>query len=218
MLGVRISEMGTKRASRSLCGVYDCTTCVLYRERTCPGCGSGNLRLIRDGSEACAVYQCVRAFGVAGCHECTEETCRLDGLVVARCPLRGRFSGPTEYAGFRELLDGTKGAAASASGGEGALAPRSLQRMGRYLAAVEDYAGRGVATVSSYQLGRAAGARSSLVRRDLAALGRCGTPGRGYAVSLLRQAIRRRLALEQARPAVWLGNAELAGRAETQEA
>ena len=216
MFGVRISQMGTKRASRSLCGVYDCTTCVLFREKTCPGCGSGNLHLIREGSEPCAVYQCVRALGVAGCHECTEQSCRVDSLVVARCPLRGRFGGPTEYAGFRELLDGTKGAAAG--GGGGALAPRTLQRMGRYLRVAEDHARRGVATISSHQLGRAAGARSSLVRRDLSALGRCGTPGRGYAVSLLREAICRRLALEQARSAVWLGNAELAGRPETREA
>jgi len=57
MFGVRISQMGTKRASRSLCGVYDCTTCSLFRERTCPGCGSGNLHLVREGSEPCAVYQ-----------------------------------------------------------------------------------------------------------------------------------------------------------------
>jgi len=208
--------MGKKRASRSLCGVYDCTTCGLLGERTCPGCASGNLHVFREGGEPCAVYQCVRALGVAGCYECTEGTCRLDSLVVARCPLRGRFGGPTEYEGFRELLAGTKGTAAG--GGGGALAPRTLQRMSRYLRVAEDYARGGVATISSYQLGRAAGARSSLVRRDLSALGRCGTPGRGYAVSLLRQAIRRRLALEEARPAVWLGNAELAGRPETREA
>ncbi len=208
--------MRNKRASRSLCAVYDCTTCGLFREGTCPGCASGNLHVLREGGEACAVYECVRALGAAGCHECTEPTCRVDSPALARCPLRGRFGGPTGYEGFRELLGETKGAAAG-RGGE-ALSSRTLPRVSRYLSAVEDYARRGVATVSSHQLGRAAGVRSALVRRDLSALGRYGTPGRGYAVNLLRQALRRRLALEQARPAVWLGNAELADRPGTQNA
>lgn len=208
--------MWTKRASRSLCGVYDCTTCTLLLDGKCPGCASGNLHISREGGDPCIVYECVRARGAAGCHECAESACRLKDSGTAHCPLCGRLGGEEQYQGFWELLDETRGAVARRPGVT--LPPRTAQRMSRYLRVAEEYARRGVATVSSHQLGRAAGVRSSLVRRDLSELGRCGTPGRGYGVNLLRQQIRRRLKLEQARPTVWLGAADLADQPETRHA
>jgi len=87
-----------------------------------------------------------------------------------------------------------------------------------YLQIVEDYARRGVATVSSHHLARAAHVRSSLVRRDLSALGRFGVPGRGYEVELLLRAMRRRLRLGRARAAVWLGGTEMADGEEARAA
>ncbi|UCC68154.1 MAG: redox-sensing transcriptional repressor Rex [Armatimonadota bacterium] len=209
-------QMRTKRASRSLCGVYDCSTCNLFLDQKCPGCASGNLHILREAGNPCIVYECVRELGVAGCHECAQPSCRLNDLVAARCPLRGRLAGEKEYHGFRELLDDTRGVTARHR--RATLPPRTAQRMTSYLRVAGEYARRGVSTVSSHQLGRAAGVRSSLVRRDLSELGHCGTPGRGYGVNLLRREIRRRLRLEQSRPAVWLGAARLAERTETQQA
>ena len=197
-----------KRASRSQCGVYDCSACALYSEQRCPGCASGNLHLRREGQAPCPVYECVRVLRIAGCHECEESRCRLRAWSRVRCPLRTRLGGE-QAEGFRAMLEGAKGVAAAARR-ETALPERSAERMRWYLQVVEEYADRGVTTVSSHHLARATGARSTLVRRDLARLGRFGVPGRGYGVRQLRAAIRRRLKLERTRPTVWLGAVHLA--------
>lgn len=207
--------MQRKRASRSHCGVYDCSACALYLEEKCPGCGSGNLHLKRERKSVCAVYQCVRELGIAGCYECGEARCRLEAWSRARCPLRMRLGGE-RADGFRDLLESTKGAAAVAQ--EAALAERTAERLCSYLRVVEEYADRGVSTMSSHHLARAVGVRSSLVRRDLSALGGFGVPGRGYSVDLLQEALRRRLRLGRMRPTVWLGAAGLVDQEATRQA
>ncbi len=162
------------------------------------------------------VYKCVRELRIAGCHECMEPACHLAGWRASACPLRVRLGASDKFGEFRDMLEGAKGAAAPRRGS--ALAPPAAQRMDWYLRVTEECGARGVLTVSSHQLGRAVGVRSSLVRRDLSGLGRCGTPGRGYGVEVLRRAIRRRLRLGKARPTVWLGGARLAGAQSTREA
>lgn len=151
--------MLTKRASRSMCGVYDCSSCDLFVAERCPGCASGNLHIARKDGTPCLVYECVRKLGVAGCHECTEPACRLGTVRVSCCPLRGRLDGEKEYEGLRARLEETRGAATRQNS---AVPARTAQRMSCYLRVVQDYARRGVATVSSHQLGRAAGARRTI--------------------------------------------------------
>jgi len=209
-----VKGLSGKRARRSRCGVYDCSACDVYLAEKCPGCASGNLHLRREGERACAVYECVRELGIAGCHECTEPTCRLGSLRPTRCPLRDRFGGEGEGRRFWDKLAGTKGVA-TGEWERAELSPRLAERLCRYLRVVEQYEERGVPTVSSHQVARAAGVRSSLVRRDISALGRFGTPGRGYAVERMGAAIRRCLKLGRARPALWLGDARRAAEEQT---
>ena len=230
-----------RRPSRARCGVYDCSACDLYagaqlrrpekarRPRPalcgdgvpgragCPGCSSGNLQLLRAQQPPCPVFVCARKLRVAGCHECTEPTCRLDEAlprgrqwVSDRCPLRLKFGGEATVAGFRGELRLARGVAA-APGELRSLPLRPAGRMRRYLQLVADYADRGVPAVSSHHLARAVGVRASLVRRDLAKLGHAGKRGGGYQVGGLHEAIRRRLRVGQERGAIWLGAASLQG-------
>ena len=197
-----------QRASRSRCAVYDCSTCGLHLSGDCLGCARGNVRLLHDGASACAIYACVRKLGVVGCYECTESPCRVKPWPAGNCPLRGRFGESAGYEQFREALEVTKGLAIRSRQGS-ALARGATERVRIYLQVIDEYAERGLLTVSSHHLARAVGVRSGLVRRDLATLGHFGTPGRGYEVEGLRRAIRRGLKLEHVRPAMWLGTRRL---------
>lgn len=197
--------MASKRASRSRCGVYDCSSCDLCVAETCPGCASGNLRLMREAGAQCVVYQCVRDSGINGCHECTQEVCVLGKWSPTECPLRMRFGGADTGSEFEEKLDITRGRATVAGNG-GQLPVQKMRRLHGYLLTLNSYAGKKVATVSSHQLARGVGVRASLVRRDLSELGSFGTPGRGYDVGRLTSEIRRVLHLQRTRRAVWLGN------------
>jgi redox-sensing transcriptional repressor len=199
-----MASMGSKRAARSRCGVYDCSSCSLYIENACPGCASGNLRLMRENETQCLVYQCVRELGIAGCHECVEASCRLESWPPSRCPLRGRSGAGSSFEDFEEKLSATRGLAAfHPERRDGA--DRRSERLRAYLAVLDDYRVRDVATVSSHQLAREVGVRSSLVRRDLSGLGNFGTPGRGYDVKRLRSEIRRVLSVATERRTIWLG-------------
>jgi redox-sensing transcriptional repressor len=193
-----------KRATRARCGVYDCSACDLFLDKRCPGCNSENLRIAHEGDSPCAVYACVRGLGVDSCSECSLLSCRLSEWPPSRCPLRARYGGKTVYRAFRHSLEAAKGTALVADK-KAPVPKRAIGRVRWYLQAMEEYARRGVATISSHHLARAAGVRSSLVRRDLSELGHFGTPGRGYRVPTLRRAIRRRLRLEETRPVLWLG-------------
>jgi len=159
---------------------------------------------MREDATQCVVYQCVRELGIAGCHECIEPACRIEAWPPSRCPLRGRFGADERYEDFAERLGSTRGLAALAlDRREGT--DRRCERLCAYLTVLEDYLNQGVATVSSHQLAREVGVRSSLVRRDLSALGNFGTPGRGYAVGRLHSELRRVLSLETERRTIWLG-------------
>ncbi len=195
----------------------------MHVEGACPGCSSGNLQLLRADQAPCPVFVCVRRLRVAGCHECTQATCRLDAAlprarrwVRDRCPLRIRFGGEATAAGFREELRLARGVA-TAPANLHPLPLRPAERMRRYLQLVADYARREVPVVSSHHLARAVGVRASLVRRDLAKLGHAGKRGGGYEVGGLHDALRQRLHLGQERRAIWLGAASLQGHREVPE-
>ncbi len=66
-----------------------------------------------------------------------------------------------------------------------------MTRLPLYLRHLESLAARGVATVSSGQLGKALGSTAARVRKDLACFGQFGRPGVGYPVSDLAESIRR---------------------------
>lgn len=193
---------GARRAARSRCGVYDCSACALYRSGKCPGCASGNLHLSRQGDLLCPVYQCVRALGIAGCHECRQERCALDRRASLRCQLRVRFGGERASSVFLRRIAATRGVGV---GPAGQASGQSADRLRGYLGLLAEYEQRGVEVVSSHQLARSMGVRASLVRRDLAELGGLGTPGKGYEVAAAAAAIRDRLDLTRERPTVWLG-------------
>ncbi len=209
--------MGNKRASRSRCGVYDCSGCGLYLADRCPGCASGNLRLSRDGGEECLVYGCVREQEIAGCFECELSLCKLGSWPPTRCPLRERFGGEELGEAFHRQLEVTKGVATGRGLGIDRSEPRTL-RLREYLQVVHDFARRNVATMSSHHLARCVGVRASLARRDLSELGHLGTPGRGYSVSAVGAALRESLSLGPRRSAIWLGGARQAGDKHVAEA
>ncbi len=206
-----------RRASRSLCGVYDCSACALRRSGKCPGCASGNLHLARGGETPCAIYLCVREMGVTGCHECAEPRCLVGDPGAMECPLRERIEGERVGDEFQQLLRTVKGVA-TVPRDDSDIPRRKAERLRAYLRVVEDYAQMQVSTISSHQLATAAAVRSSLVRRDLSSLGSYGTPGRGYGVEALGVAIRHTLRLERRWATVWLGNAALAEAETTQQA
>ena len=192
----------SRRAARSRCAVYDCGACELYREEKCPGCASGNLRLMRDGDDACPVYECVRILGISGCHECARQRCRLGRGVSLKCQLRSKLGGERPSQLFIRKLEGARATATSKAE---RIPNRFGERLRQYLGALVEYERQEMRVISSHQLARNVGVRASLVRRDLAELGGLGTPGRGYEVTRLSAAIREALDLAKGRSALWVG-------------
>jgi len=83
-----------------------------------------------------------------------------------------------------------------------------VARLPRYLRLLEDIESDS-ATVSSGDLADAAGINPANVRRDLSALGFQGTRGVGYAVSPLRDRIRRELGIDSRRRVAIVGAGNL---------
>lgn len=88
----------------------------------------------------------------------------------------------------------------------------TVARLPVYLRALNTYAERGVATVSSEELAAAAGVNSAKLRKDLSHLGSYGTRGVGYEVQYLMYQISRELGLTQDWAVVIVGIGNL-GRA-----
>lgn len=107
----------------------------------------------------------------------------------------------------------SKSDAARSSGGgsgEAKLSRASVQRFSLYLRHLQRFAGEGVATVSSGQLGEALGITDAQVRKDLAYLGNLGQPGIGYPAQELIEALRQRLGIDRDWAAVVVGVGNLA--------
>lgn len=81
----------------------------------------------------------------------------------------------------------------------------TVNRLPVYLRALYALADRGIATVSSEELARAAGVNSAKLRKDLSHLGSYGTRGVGYDVQYLVYQVSRELGLTQDWPVVIVG-------------
>jgi redox-sensing transcriptional repressor len=88
---------------------------------------------------------------------------------------------------------------------ERSIPEATVGRLPVYLRALVDLAEQGASTVSSEELGEAAGVNSAKVRKDLSHLGSYGTRGVGYDVAYLIHQIRRELGLTQHWPIVIAG-------------
>jgi redox-sensing transcriptional repressor len=88
----------------------------------------------------------------------------------------------------------------------------TVARLPIYLRALYSLAERGVATVASDELARAAGVNSAKLRKDLSYLGSYGIRGVGYDVEYLVYQVSRALGLTQSWPVVIVGAGNL-GRA-----
>jgi redox-sensing transcriptional repressor len=85
----------------------------------------------------------------------------------------------------------------------------TVARLPEYLRALNDLAGRGVASVSSEELATEAGVRSAKLRKDLSHLGSYGVRGVGYEVEVLAHEISRELGLTQNWPVAIVGMGNL---------
>jgi redox-sensing transcriptional repressor len=94
----------------------------------------------------------------------------------------------------------------------GGIPEATVARLPVYLRALYTLAERGVATVASDELARAAGVNSAKLRKDLSYLGSYGIRGVGYDVEYLVYQVSRALGLTQRWPVVIVGAGNL-GRA-----
>ena len=75
------------------------------------------------------------------------------------------------------------------------IADSTVRRLSIYLRFLEEFEGRGLATVSSEELARRGGTTSAQVRKDLSFFGSFGKRGLGYSVAELATALREILGL-----------------------
>jgi redox-sensing transcriptional repressor len=94
----------------------------------------------------------------------------------------------------------------------GGIPEATVARLPVYLRALYTLAERGVTTVASDELARAAGVNSAKLRKDLSHLGSYGIRGVGYDVEYLVYQVSRALGLTQSWPVVIIGAGNL-GRA-----
>ena len=81
----------------------------------------------------------------------------------------------------------------------------TIKRLSHYLRALDSYLAQGRSTISSRQLGQAIGITDAQVRKDLGNFGQLGQPGIGYAVTALREELRRILKIDRVWNAVVVG-------------
>jgi redox-sensing transcriptional repressor len=96
--------------------------------------------------------------------------------------------------------------------GPGGIPEATVNRLPVYLRALYTLADRGVITVASDELARAAGVNSAKLRKDLSHLGSYGIRGVGYDVEYLVYQVSRALGLTQRWPVIIVGAGNL-GRA-----
>jgi redox-sensing transcriptional repressor len=77
------------------------------------------------------------------------------------------------------------------------IADSTVRRLSAYLRFLEDFEGRGLATISSDELARRGGTTSAQVRKDLSFFGSFGKRGLGYNVPELKGRLREILGLER---------------------
>ena len=85
------------------------------------------------------------------------------------------------------------------------IADSTVRRLSIYLRFLEDFEGRGLATVSSDELARRGGTTSAQVRKDLSFFGSFGKRGLGYSVPELATSLREILGLARQWKVVIIG-------------
>ena len=86
---------------------------------------------------------------------------------------------------------------------------KAIYRLSIYHRCLQKLNDNGVDTVSSSTLARAAGVKSSQLRKDLAYFGQFGTRGLGYPVEILSTIIRETLGREHLQPVILVGAGNL---------
>lgn len=86
-----------------------------------------------------------------------------------------------------------------------AIPKKTVYRLSVYLRCLDQFADRGVQTVSSQMLAQAAGVKPTQLRKDLSSFGNFGTRGLGYDALLLRGKIAEVLGRTQLQPVVLVG-------------
>lgn len=86
---------------------------------------------------------------------------------------------------------------------------KAIYRLSIYHRCLQKLRDNGVDTVSSTTLARAAGVKSSQLRKDLAYFGQFGTRGLGYPVEILSSIIRETLGREHLQPVILVGAGNL---------
>ena len=85
------------------------------------------------------------------------------------------------------------------------ISESTVRRLSLYLRFLEDFEGRGLATISSDELARRGGTTSAQVRKDLSFFGSFGKRGLGYSVPELKRRLREILGLERVWRVVIIG-------------
>lgn len=98
---------------------------------------------------------------------------------------------------------------AAGDSGRGPIPEATVSRLPLYLRSLVGIAADGTPTVSSEELGRAAGVNAAKVRKDLSYLGSYGTRGVGYDVELLIFEMSRELGLTRERAVIVAGAGNL---------
>lgn len=94
----------------------------------------------------------------------------------------------------------------SIQGNHSALIPENTVFRARwYLEILEEFANRGLSTISSWEIAQQVGVKSALVRKDLSFFGVLGTRNVGYQIQTLKDRIQQCLHMDETKSVIWLG-------------
>jgi redox-sensing transcriptional repressor len=192
------------RTPYSVCGLASCANCEHFATGRCPSCVRGNVLVQRASQPQCAVYQCVKSKGVESCRKCRSSSCPvLEAGEPFRCGLADYFAGKRGGTSLVEALSDLRSLRAGPPPTD--MPPRLMQRLPRYLAALQDLTSEGVESVASAEIALRIGTSPALVRKDLSTVGHWGRRSAGYHVDILKENLLRVAGLGEPRKAAWLG-------------
>ena len=158
----------------------------------------------RASQPQCVVYQCVKSRGVESCRKCRETSCPvLEAGEPVRCGLADYFAGKRGGTSLVEALSDLRSLKNEPPPTD--MPPRLMQRLPRYLAALQDLSSEGVESVASAEIALRIGASPALVRKDLSTVGHWGRRSAGYRVDMLKENLLKAAGLGEPRMAAWLG-------------
>ena len=158
----------------------------------------------RADQPQCAIYQCVKSRGVESCRKCRATSCPvLEAGEPVRCGLADYFAGKRGGTSLVEALSDLRSLKNEPPPTD--MPPRLIQRLPRYLAALQDLSSEGVESVASAEIALRIGASPALVRKDLSTVGHWGRRSAGYRVDMLKENLLKAAGLGEPRMAAWLG-------------